>query len=274
MHHSQGIPPATGGNRCNRRRLASRLRDPETSILTTPLAKSTKTNLQEGLICETVVTFRSPRALNCETVLTFSLFWTPPLCGKREKCDTLLTFQCLTLWTHVFHDTFASPTIGNHEFHDAFASATIGNHIFYDTFATPTIGNHVFYDTFASPTIRNHVFYDTFASPGYQNARLSTLFFENCTSLREYRRRPPATGHNRCTRGRLAGRLRDPETSILATPLAKSTETNLQEGQIRETVITFRSPRALNCETVLRIAPPPPLFFSFFLFIPFCRHSS
>ena len=101
-------PAATGGNRCTRGRLAGRLRDPETSILPTPLAKSTKTNLQEEQIRETVVTFRSPRALNCELVLTFSLFWTPPLCGKREKCDTLLTFQCLTLWTHVFYETFAS----------------------------------------------------------------------------------------------------------------------------------------------------------------------
>ena len=169
MHPSQGILPTTGGNRCNRGRLAGRLRDPETSILTTPLAKSTKTNLQEGLICETVVTFRSPRALNCETVLTFSLFWTPPLCGKREKCDTLLTFQCLTLWTHVFHDTFASPTIGNHVFYDTFASPTKGNHVFHDTFASPTIGKNIFYDNFASPTIGNHVFYHILACPTIGN---------------------------------------------------------------------------------------------------------
>ena len=173
MHPSQGIPPATGHDRCNRGRLAGRLRDPETSILTTPLAKSTKTNLQEGLICETVVTFRSPRALNCETVLTFSLFWTPPLCGKREKCDTLLTFQCLTLWTHVFHDTFASPTIRNHVFYDTFASLTKGNHVFHDTFASPTIGNHVFYHIFASPTIGNHVFYDTFAASRHMSESAS-----------------------------------------------------------------------------------------------------
>ena len=87
--------------------------------------------------------------------------------------------QSQGIQTHVFCDTFASPTIGNH--------------VFYDTSTSPTIGNHVFYDTFASPTIGNHIFYDTFASPGYRNARLSTFFFENCTTLREYSRQPATT---------------------------------------------------------------------------------
>ena len=111
----QKIAPLSGntaGNRCNRRPLAGRLRDPETSIRATPLAKSTKTNLQEGQIRETFVTFRSPRAINCDTVLKFSFFWTLQLCGKREnailsslsmprvpKCETVVTFSenCTTL---------------------------------------------------------------------------------------------------------------------------------------------------------------------------------
>ena len=39
----------------------------------------------------------------------------------------------------------------------------------------------------------------------------------------------------------LAGTLRTPETSIFATPLAESNKNYLQEVQIRQTVLTFRS---------------------------------
>ena len=197
MHHSRAILPATGGNRCNRHPLAGRLRDPETSILATPLAKSTKSNLQEGQIRETVVTFRSPRALNCETVLTLSLFWTPPLCGIREKCDTFLTFQCLTLWTHVFHDALASPTIESHVFYDTCASPTIGNHVFYDTFASATIGNHVFYDIFSSlwkldflkhrKKMGNFKMFLLFFGPLWAK---TLTFSKNCTPLARYSRQP------------------------------------------------------------------------------------
>ena len=61
---------------------------------------------------------------------------------------------------------------------------------------------------------------------------------------------PPATAHGNIRRSLAAGRLRAPETRILATLLAKLTENYIQEVQIRETVLTFRSSRALNCDTV------------------------
>ena len=155
-------------------------------------------------------------------------------------CDT---FASPTIGNLVFYDTSTSPTIGNHVVYDTFVSPTLGNHVFCDTFASATIGNHVFYETFASPKIRTHVFYDTFARPRHQNARLSSPFFENCTT----RGIPATTGDSHRP---LAGRLRAPKTSFFVTPPAKSIENYFEEIQIRKTVLTFRSPRPLNCNTV------------------------
>ena len=55
---------------------------------------------------------------------------------------------------------------------------------------------------------------------------------------------------NRRTRRPLAGRLRAPKLSYFVTPPAKSATNSLQDIQVRETVLTFRSSRTLNCDTV------------------------
>jgi hypothetical protein len=91
---------------------------------------------------------------------------------------------------------------------------------------------------------------DTLLNQGYQNAILSAPFSETCTSLRENRRLPRATGGNRRKRRPLAGRLGFVEDSFFATPLAKSCKNYVPEHQLRDTVHTFCSSRAIMCDSV------------------------
>ena len=112
-------------------------------------------------------------------------------------------------------------------------SPTIETHVFYDTFASPTIATHVFYDTFASPSIEAYVFYETFES----------YFSKKCTTLDEYR-----SGASPVARPcpSLAARLGSPETSILATPLAKSTKKYPQRQKSARLLHLFSK----NCTTL------------------------